>query len=465
MQANDSQTIKNRTFTFNIKARFTSKNIFLTIGYSLLVLTLYAVSFSSPMDDKGIFIRALTLINLVGIAAFYLQFPLVGRLKSLPLFKHIDWAISKHKKIGYWIGGIFFLHPLLIIAPKLQLSHADTWLAIKTVITAPELLTGIIAWVLMAIWIVFSAFKNKLPIRYESWRLVHSLGFIAIAIFATLHVTSVGSHGQLQPGFNTLFWGLCIFSISATIYNYVIKPIKLTKSPFEVVGINKLSSSDWQLTIKSKQQQPFYFEAGQFVWLNTQASPHNIDYHPFSISSTMDELPNISFIIRELGDYTKNLNTLEIGQTVFVDGPFGQMSLYDTKQSSAILFIAGGAGLGPMMSLLRQLYVNQDPRPIRFIYGNQLWQQMSMLDELNQFEREMQDFKSILVCNQELSDPNVYQGVIDLNILKKALSMNINKHECGVYLCGSKSMINSVTKDLSLLGINKNQLHFEQLSF
>lgn len=449
-------------------ARLISKKSKLTLIYTGLLILLYCASFASPMDDKGLYVKGLILINLIGITAFYLQFPLVGRFKSLPLFNQIDWSVSKHKTMGYWIGGLFFLHPFLILAPKILLSNADAWLAIRTAITAPELLTGLIAWGLLIVWVIFSAFKNKLPMRYEIWRFFHSLGFIIITILATLHVTSVGSHGQLQQAFNTTFWVLCALSVSATIYNYLIKPMKLSKTPFEVVDLNKVSSTDWALTLTSKNQTHFDFEAGQFVWLNSHASAYNLDYHPFSIASSRHELPNISFIIRELGDYTKQMNTLKIGQTVYLDGPFGQMNLDESKKAKGILLIAGGAGIGPMLSLLRQLNANRDSRPIRLIYGNNQWQQMSLQGEIKQLEQKMENFKQVLVCNEDIPTPKVdiYQGVINKEVLNNTLvHQGIDMNDWGVYLCGPQGMIKNVCRDLSKMGVNKSHIHFEQLAF
>jgi len=445
-----------------------NKKVKLSLSYSLLLITLYAASWVSPMDNKGLYVQAIILLNLIGITAFYLQFPLVGRLKHLPLFNQIDWSVAKHKTVGYWIGGIFFLHPFLIMAPKLLLSQSDAWLALRTTITAPELLTGLIAWVLLAVWVIFSALKNKLAMRYEIWRFFHSLGFIVITILATIHITSVGSHGQLQQAFNTAFWVLCALSISGTIYNYAIKPAKLSQSPFEVTALKKVSTTDWQLTITPKNNTDFHFEAGQFVWINTHPSAYHLDYHPFSIASSANELPNLSFIIRELGDYTQQLDTLSVGQTVYVDGPFGQMNLRQTHTQKAITLIAGGAGIGPMLSLLRQLADNQDPRPIRLIYGNTRFNQISMQNEIKQLEATMPNFKQILVCNEHVPDENVHQGVISQALIHQTLfqaDLGISNKDWGIYLCGPQGMIDSVLDDLLQLNVSKNHIHFEQLSF
>ncbi|MFI3274869.1 ferric reductase-like transmembrane domain-containing protein [Vibrio sp.] len=147
------------------------------------------------------------------MAAFFIQFPLGSRIKQVSLFANIDWSVSKHKKFGQWLGAFFFLHPLLILAPRFHQAFTDGITSVIQVVTAPKMLTGLIAWVIMLIWVLTAIFKNKLKISYEVWRLTHVLGFVAIAVLATLHITNVGSHGQFEEQFNAVWYALCTMPI------------------------------------------------------------------------------------------------------------------------------------------------------------------------------------------------------------------------------------------------------------
>ena len=468
-QSQRYSTLYNKLFTQFSTLSNLSRRARLTVIYGLLLVVLYLASFALPMDDKGWYVNLVILLNLTGIAAFYLQFPLAGRLKNTPLFKNIDWAIAKHKTIGYWIGGIFFLHPLLIIAPKLQLSTADGWRSVLTVIMASEMLTGLIAWVLFVVWVLMSIFKNKLPMRYETWRFIHSLGFVIIAFLATVHVTSVGSHGQFEDAFNVVFWVLCTFAIAGVIYDFAFKPSAIKNTAFTVQSVKKVSSSDWMLTLNtdSNTAKEFSFDAGQFVWINSHHSAYDLDTHPFSIASCRSDLPNMSFIIRELGDYTHQLGSLEVGQMVYVDGPFGQMTLDESRKARGITLIAGGAGLAPMLSLLRQLVASGDTRPIRLVYGNKQWQQMVLLDELRTFQTILMDFKLILVCEEVIHSTEIYQGVIDKTVLTQVLVTDnrLILDEWAVYLCGPQAMMDSVQANLNKLGMSSAHIHYEKFVF
>ncbi len=436
----------------------------LVLGYLILMSLPFLATFSLDMADQGTYAAVLTTINVLAMMAFYMQFPLVSRLKTIGLFANIDWNISHHKRIGLWLGIIFLLHPVLIIAPRFMVSFSDGMHSLISVITAPQMLTGMIAWVGMIAWILVAIFKDKLSISYETWRLTHMLGLVSIMILATLHVTSVGSHGQFQASFNSIWWALCSASVAMVLYNYFIKPWILRSRPFKLIDVAQISSTDWQVTIESSHPSGFDFEAGQFAWLNTTKRGGGVKEHPFSIASCQADLPRVSFIIRNLGDYTSKLDTLKVGQNVYVDGPYGSISLAESAKSKAIVLIAGGAGIAPMLSLLRGLAEKNDPRPVRLIYGNNRLDQMVLQGEIKTLEKTMTDFRQQLVCAEATDRDDIYQGVID----KDCIAQVLNTHPINdwtVYLCGPKTMITGVNDSLKSLHIPNAHIHYEQLSF
>ncbi|MDO6562405.1 ferric reductase-like transmembrane domain-containing protein [Amphritea sp. 1_MG-2023] len=441
-----------------------SQKIWLTLGYLSLLSLPFLATFALDMAHQDSYATTLMTINMLAMMAFYIQFPLASRLKQIPLFANIDWSISRHKKVGQWLGIIFLFHPILILAPRFMVSFNDGMHSLISVITAPQMLTGLIAWVAMIIWILTAIFKDALPLRYETWRFSHMLGFVVITILATLHVTSVGSHGQFQASFNLIWWSLCSASIAMVLYNYSIKPFIQRSQPFKLLDVSQISRTDWQVTIEKKSDSAFNFTAGQFVWLNTSQHSGGVKEHPFSIASCQRDLPKISFIIRNLGDYTSKLNQLTVGQDVYLDGPYGSMNLAESANAKAIVLIAGGAGIGPMLSLLRGLAEAHDPRPIRLIYGNNHMDQMVLQDEIKRLEKTMPNFKQQLACLTAPICTDIYQGVIDTCCIEAVIKSE-SPDDWTVYLCGPKPMITSVNKSLKSLKISRANIHFEHLSF
>ncbi|MFC1233678.1 ferric reductase-like transmembrane domain-containing protein [Vibrio sp. F74] len=441
-----------------------SKKKKMAVIYFIGLFIPYAISRTVNMDNKGIYASILSIINLLAMMAFFVQFPLASRLKQIPFFANIDWNISTHKKVGQWLSVIFLSHPILILAPRFFVSFDDAFVSIVDTVTSPKMLTGVIAWCLMIVWILTSIFKNRLPVRYETWRLSHVVGFVVIAIIATLHITNIGSHGQFQSQFNFVWWVLCSLSVLMVGYNYFVKPTHLKKNPFTLTHVTKISSSDWLVTLVNKNRNDFNFEVGQFVWLNTSGSTKGVNEHPFSIASCKKDLPSLSFIIRELGDYTSTLGALKEGQDVYVDGPYGSLSLKDSEGTHGITLIAGGAGIAPMLSLLRELAYKHDSRPVRLIYGNNKLDQMVCQQEIQQLESEMVNFRQQLVCIEKTDLSDVHTGVIDRVCLENSINPN-QKGNWAIYSCGPAPMIRAVNEHAKVLRIHSDQIHYEQLAF
>ncbi|MCB1698644.1 MAG: ferric reductase-like transmembrane domain-containing protein, partial [Halioglobus sp.] len=333
-----------------------------SLGYLCLTLIPFLATFAINMQEKTVYASFLALFNCLAMAVFFLQFPLAGRLKHSGVFANINWSMLLHRRVGKWLAIIFLLHPVLILAPRFLVSFDTGMESLVTTLEAGQLLTGIIAWLALLLWVLLAVFREHLKMSYELWRLTHLLGFVVIATLATLHATTVGSHGQYETWFNGLWWSLLVLSVGVLAYNHLVKPRALKARPFTLVSVEPVSSRDWQLTIEKPAGVDFDFEPGQFVWLNTDAAGAGKD-HPFSIASSRASLPRLSFLIRGLGDFTRTLDQLQVGQQVYVDGPYGSISLADASRASAILLIAGGAGIGPLLSMVRGLAERHGPQP------------------------------------------------------------------------------------------------------
>jgi predicted ferric reductase len=111
------------------------------------------------------------------------------------------------------------------------------------------------------------------------------------------------------------------------------------------------------------------FEAGQFVWLNIGHGPFSLYENPFSIASAPSGGPEVSFVIKELGDFTRSLDRIAVGTRAYLDGPYGSLTVTGRAEPGIVL-IAGGVGIAPVLSILRQLRDSRDPRAVMVIYGN-----------------------------------------------------------------------------------------------
>ena len=437
----------------------------LMLIYFCIVLIPYGLGLASEhVSYRGLYTELVTILSIAGVTMMLAQFLLSGRLEGISSKTGVDNGMHLHRKVGESIAIFFFLHPFLIVLPRFWISSSFALDDLLLLFTEDLTLNGLFAWSLMIVWVLMAMFKNKIGMSYEAWRISHGVGAIAIAILATDHVITIGRHGHYDEWFDWFWIVLCTGAVSALLYTYFIRPLMFAKKPFKIVSCEKAGRSDWYLTLKKDGNFDFNFDAGQFVWLNTSGNPYDRSEHPFSIASSPSTLPNITFIIRALGDYTSQLGKLKAGDIAYLDGPHGVFTL-NGRNARGIALIAGGAGIGPIMGILRQLRDVGDTRPVRLMFGNQTLDQMVLQDEIAAMsESEIMDFEQMLVLSQPPEDFCGHKGVMDRGILEKFFCSD-DRDEWDFYLCGPQVMVNAVEKTLTAMEIPQDRIIFEKLGF
>ncbi len=431
--------------------------------YVCVVLIPYGLGLASDnVTYRGWYTELVTILSMAGLAMMLTQFALSGRLDRVSSRTGVDNGLLVHRKAGEILALFFLLHPFLIVAPRFWISGAfaidDLLLVFSESLTA----TGLYAWSLLIIWVLMSMFRDKLGMSYEAWRLSHGIGAVAIIILATDHVVTVGRHGHYEEWLDWFWIVLCAVAVAAVVNSYFIRPRQHAKKAFKIVGCEKVGRSDWCLTLEKDGQFEFDFDAGQFAWLNTSGNPYSRTEHPFSIASSPAELPKVSFIIREAGDYTSNLGSLKLGQRAYLDGPHGEFTLSGRK-ARGIGLIAGGCGIGPTLGILRQLRDTGDARPVRLIYGNQTMDQLVFQGEIEAMTEAM-NIQQQLVLTEPPDGFAGHQGVIDKKILEEVFCSD-ERDEWDYYVCGPEVMIRAVEKTMKDIGIPRNRIIYEALSF
>lgn len=106
-------------------------------------------------------------------------------------------------------------------------------------------------------------------------------------------------------------------------------------------------------------------QAGQFAFLTVEADH---EPHPFTITSAWRGDGRISFLIKELGDYTSGLGArLKVGDAVKVDGPWGRFDFGGDAPRQ--VWIGGGVGVTPFIARMQHLGHETDGRPVDFFFS------------------------------------------------------------------------------------------------
>ncbi|KKQ79685.1 MAG: Sulfhydrogenase II subunit g [Parcubacteria group bacterium GW2011_GWC2_38_7] len=123
--------------------------------------------------------------------------------------------------------------------------------------------------------------------------------------------------------------------------SYELKLAKIVKVTTE----NPITKT---LLLKLENQNKFQFLAGQFMMIGLPG----FGECAISISSApQDSLKYFTLTIRAVGELTEKLNSLKVGETVFVRGPFGNGFPEVTKN---LILIGGGCGYIPLRSVYEE---------------------------------------------------------------------------------------------------------------
>lgn len=446
-----------QTIVNGLSPTFLGFIFFLVSALPFFLISIYGLPARSFPDEFA------THFGLIAYIWILLSFLLSGRFKSISGKIGVDKTIRFHQFMAIVLGLFIFLHPYLY---KLSISQPvpwDTTRQFSLLLSLPAFVSGMTAWIIVLALIITAFFRDDLPFRYETWRLLHGLGAVMVVIGSTIHVFDIGRYTNAIPAMQYL-WITLIFLASLTLWRtYLVMPFLQKQRPFKVVSILPAAAKTWHLTITSNSKWKLNFTAGQFAWIKLKSSPLGLKENPFSISSAPSDLPDIRFTIKELGDTTNNIGTLKPDDIVYVDGPHGNF-IIDDRKFAGIFMIAGGIGVAPMISIIREMANDKDTRPVKLIYGNRIQSQIAFQDELEKASKAIN-----LDINYVLSEPpqdwQDKKGYIDKILLEQAL-LKINNPEQWLFiLCGPSAMLEPAINTLKASGIPSHRIQYEKFSY
>lgn len=156
----------------------------------------------------------------------------------------------------------------------------------------------------------------------------------------------------------------------------------------------------------------FDFEAGQAITLVLVEPPpeENSRQRIFSlVSAPFEPELVIATRMREGSAFKRALAALPAGAPIGLRGPRGSMTLRDDPQRPCV-FIAGGIGITPFMSMLRQAAHDALGRQFRLVYSNRRPEDAAFLDELQGLEARLPGFRLHATMTDMAAPARAWQG-------------------------------------------------------
>lgn len=197
------------------------------------------------------------------------------------------------------------------------------------------------------------------------------------------------------------------------------------------------------------------FLPGQYVNIDVPDSGQSRSY---SFSSAPGE-QRIGFLIKKIpgGLMSSWLERAEAGTKLELTGPLGSFYLRDVQRP--LLFLAGGTGLAPFLSMLEVLARTGSEQTIHLIYGVTRDLDLVLVDEIEAYAARLRNFSFTTVVAEEASS-HPRKGWVTQHMPAEVL----HGGDVDVYLCGPPAMVDAVRRHFDDNGVKPNSFHYEKFT-
>lgn len=205
------------------------------------------------------------------------------------------------------------------------------------------------------------------------------------------------------------------------------------------------------------------FKPGQYIQIKAPVYDGNDEevFRAYSIASSAGDEGFVELFI----GYTGGIATtyvhkfLKEGDMVNLNGPYGDF-YYKEDDGGPILMVAAGTGMAPIISILHYMRDNDIKRKARFFFGAKTPDDLFILDELEQFEKDLHDFKFMPTLSRA-TDEMGWTG--DTGRVNNSIDKYVEEGgNYTAYLCGSPKMIDSIVESLHEKGIPDENIYFDK---
>jgi predicted ferric reductase len=323
---------------------------------------------------------------LLGFTLLSLQFVLAARFAWIEGPFGLDRLMRFHRALGITAALLLIAHPLLLI-PDLGL-HFLIRFRVRWYLWA-----GRLALATLLLHILTALLRKKIPFQYETWRRFHAAAALLLLTLGVLHSLAIG--GDLTtPGAKIIWISVAASGIGSWAYSR-IRPFLLRSRKrgrlFTVVSVKPENPAVWTLTLARNVHSnaaPFSHAPGQFQFIRIRRGSRWSEEHPFTIASSPDSGDEISLTIKASGDFTRQISNVQPGDLATIHGPFGRFSHLFHPEERDLVFIAGGVGITPFISMLRYMNQTRDSRRVLLLYANRSESDILFADELKKIEHD-----------------------------------------------------------------------------
>lgn len=412
---------------------------FLTLFEATAVRGSFAASFAN-------------IAGLVGAVLLLWQLILSNRFIMRRVTPDYISSVKLHIFLGVYGFFFVFTHPIL---EMLSYGQGLVFLLVPQIFTefGRHVSLGQGAFYLyLIVWLSSAIWRDK--ISYRVWRYVHYLG-APVLLLVFLHAREIGSYLQSYLWLELYWYFLMgvylvygVFRATQFFLNYGRKAYRLVDKESNDSGV-----TTFVLEPAGINKQPLAPEIGQFCFIKLDLMSES---HPFTVMNYDQQSEQLSFGVKEVGMYTNQLAKTKVGQTLYVDGPYGVFT-QEAQNDEPKVIIAGGIGVTPFVDLVSN-YANEQT----YMFNANRY--LSDAVHRSLFVKKLGKRYVDLISRENLKDEQVFNGRINQQVIADTLPTEILQ-EARFFVCGSPGFTDKVLQTLQSLEVDQERIYWEEFSF
>ncbi|WP_127502367.1 NADH:ubiquinone reductase (Na(+)-transporting) subunit F [Actinoplanes solisilvae] len=271
---------------------------------------------------------------------------------------------------------------------------------------------------------------------------------------------------EKEEGFTLLCRAHVYEDVTIELLNYdeeiLRSGLPIQNAVAEVVSIDRVTHDLRHLVLRLIEPAEITFFPGQYMDIKV---PGTDVTRSFSMANTSSkENGRLEFVIKVYPDgvFSSFLDgTLKAGDRLDLTGPFGVFTLRDAPDRD-LVFVGGGAGLAPILALLRSMAERGIERKAVFYYGARTAKDLCFVEEIQALADKLPGFRFVPALSEPVEGED-WDGEVGF------VTDVVRRHEADLqrahaYLCGPPPMVEAAMPLLAQLGTPEKHIYFDKFT-
>lgn len=431
----------------------------------LLLLWLTADSWNGRTTDGAQILGTISSFSgLTGLLLFSVTVVLSGRFRLVEsVIGGLDKVYRAHHMLGALAFAFILVHPAFL-AWKLAQISLERAAHLFGPTTRWPLLAGQLALTAMIPALVVTLYFT---VRHQTLvALQRMLGVAMIPV--AYHSIFTGGDSVRSLPLRVYIAFLCALGFAALIKHSLFGRRLDRHRSYVVTSVRHVAPELAELRL-APTGSALKFVPGQFAYLRfpdaastgptaTVTERMTDEPHPFSIASA-PSTDDVRFVVKMIGDWTRHIEDVAVGAPAVIEGPYGRFS-HRFVHGRSQLWIAGGVGITPMLSMAASLAPTGCPYDVDLVWVFPTSEDAPFVDELQELAAQRPHLR--VHARGDDHFPLLTAQALG-SICDESPGAPLQRRE--ILMCGPAAMRDALRTQLLASGVSARRIHDEEFRY